>query len=112
MTKTQINEALNNEYGPVHAEIKPVRPAVGDVIAAFKARPGTHRHEALTVLARNFGKAVPREKLLKALYGSEDLTNVGALGMCLEGARKSIKKDNLPFRVVKENATVALVAVQ
>lgn len=91
---------------PVTAKVTPAT-----ITTAFKAIKGTHRYEALTCLARNFGKPVSRAKLLTAVYGDADKSRVGALGMCLEGARKSIVKFGLPFRVVKENATIALVAV-
>ena len=86
-------------------------PAV--VTEIFKARKGTHRFTALTVLARNLNKPVKRAKLIAALYGADadEKAFIGALGMCLEGARKSIVKYNLPFKVVKENATVTLVAL-
>ena len=100
----------NDVFGPVVKAFAPVRPAVADVLAAFKAIPGTNRHACLTILARNFGKAIPRAKLLAVWGDANDLTNVGALGMCLEGGRKSIVKFNLPFRIVKSNATIALVS--
>jgi hypothetical protein len=80
------------------------------ILEAFKAIKGTHRYDALMCLARNFGKPISRAKLLTAVYGDDDKSRVGALGMCLEGARKSIKNNNLPFRLVKQNATIALVS--
>jgi DNA-binding winged helix-turn-helix (wHTH) protein len=62
------------------------------------------------VLARNFGKPVSRAKLLTAVYGDDDKSRVGALGLCLEGARKSIKNSNLPYVLVKANAMITLAA--
>lgn len=104
------NEAINMEMLTAPTEAKPVKVAPSQITEAFKAIKGTHRYDALMCLARNFGKPVSRAKLLTAVYGDDDKARIGALGMCLEGARKSIKKLNLPYRVVKENATIALVS--
>lgn len=96
----------------VPAAPKAAKPAPTAILEAFKAIKGTHRYDALMCLARNFGKPVSRAKLIAAVYGADadEKAQVGALGMCLEGARKSIKKLDLPYRVVKENATIALVS--
>ena len=96
---------------PVPVKKAKVTPTL--ITETFKARKGTHRYDALACLARNFGKPVSRAKLIAAVYGADadEKAFIGALGMCLEGARKSIVKFGLPYRVVKENATIALVAV-
>jgi hypothetical protein len=88
--------------------VKTATVAPAQLAAEFKARPNTHRMTALLLLAANFGRQIPRADLLTALYGSDDRANIGALGMCLEGARKSIKKLGLPYVIVKENATVGI----
>lgn len=97
-------------FAPVPEPVKLTPTAVTEI---FKARKGTHRYDALACLARNLNKPVSRAKLIAAVYGKEvdEKTMIGALGMCLEGARKSIVKFNLPFKVVKENATITLVAL-
>lgn len=95
---------------PAKVEVKLTPKVVTEI---FKARKGTHRFDALTCLARNLNKPVSRAKLIAAVYGADadEKAMIGALGMCLEGARKSIVKFNLPFKVVKENATITLVAL-
>lgn len=92
---------------------EPVKLTPTMVCEIFKARKGTHRYDALACLARNLNKPVSRAKLIAAVYGKEadEKAFIGALGMCLEGGRKSIVKFNLPFRIVKENATITLVAL-
>ena len=91
---------------------KPVKVAPTAILEAFKAIKGTHRYDALMCLARNFGKPVSRAKLIAAVYGTDadEKAQIGALGMCLEGGRKSIKKLGLPYAIVKANATIALVS--
>lgn len=94
---------------PTKVEVK-VTPKL--ITEQFKAIKGTHRYDALTCLARNFGKPVSRAKLIAAVYGADadEKALIGALGMCLEGGRKSIVKLGLPYRIVKANATIALVS--
>lgn len=107
-------ETIPSDLIPLFAEpAKAAKPTPAAITEAFKAIKGTHRHAALTCLARNFGKPVSRAKLIAAVYGAEadEKALIGALGMCLEGARKSIVKLGLPYRVVKANATIALVSV-
>lgn len=117
---TNIEQAMNDFAGfdftglvDVPVAPKAAKPTPSSILEQFKAIKGTHRYDALMVLARNFGKPVSRAKLIAAVYGSDadEKAQVGALGMCLEGARKSIKKLGLPYAVVKANATIALVAV-
>lgn len=93
-------------------KVKVTKPAPLAILEAFKAIKGTHRYDALMCLARNFGKSVSRAKLIAAVYGADadEKGQIGALGMCLEGGRKSIAKLNLPYRIVKANATIALVS--
>lgn len=81
------------------------------IIAEFGCGVATNRAEALRCLTANFGRAVPRDVLLTAVYGSDAKTNIGALGMVLDGLRVLIKKRNLPFRVLKANATITLAPV-
>jgi hypothetical protein len=92
---------------------EPVKLTPTVVTEIFKARKGTHRYDALACLARNLNKPVSRAKLIAAVYGkdADEKAFIGALGMCLEGARKSIAKYGLPFKVVKENATITLMAL-
>lgn len=99
---------------PMFAEEAPAPKLTPTAVTEiFKARKGTHRYDALACLARNMNKPVSRAKLIAAVYGkdADEKAFIGALGMCLEGARKSIVKFNLPFKVVKENATITLVAL-
>lgn len=70
--------------------------------AEFGARSGTNREKLLVALADNFKKQVPVLDLLKAVYGSKNLENTGALGMVLKGAEATIKKHKLPYLVKKE----------
>lgn len=94
--------------------IKPVAVDPSALAAEFKARPGTHRMALLLMLAAQFGQQRPRAELIATLYGTDQTASgypadpVGALGMCIEGARKSIKKLGLPYVIVKENATVGI----
>ncbi len=106
------DEALLEPIGA--AMVAPVVKVTPTLITeTFKARKGTHRYAALACLARNFGKPVSRAKLIAAIYGADtdEKAMIGALGMCLEGARKSIKKLDLPYVIVKENATITLASV-
>lgn len=70
--------------------------------AEFGARPGTNRERLLKALDENYKKQVPILDLLKAVYGSKNLENTGALGMVIKGAEGTIKKHKLPYQLKRE----------
>lgn len=70
--------------------------------AEFKARIGSFREKLLIALDNSFGKQVPVAELLKEVYGSKNVDNVGALGMVIKGAMATIKKNKLPYELKKE----------
>ncbi len=66
-------------------------------------RTNSRRQKAIDCLLKSVGKQVPRSDLLKAVYGSTDVKNRGALSMVLRGVvAVDITQRELPYRLVKE----------
>lgn len=70
--------------------------------AEFGARVGSYREKLIIALDASFKKMVPTEELLKAVYGSKNTENTGALTMVLKGAQTMIEKNKLPYLLKKE----------
>lgn len=70
--------------------------------AEFGARVGSFREKLIIALDESFKKQVKLEDLLKAVYGSKNNENAGALTMVLKGAQTTIDKNNLPYTLKKE----------
>ena len=70
--------------------------------AEFGARVGSFREKLIIALDENFKKMIPELDLLKAVYGSKNTENAGALTMVLKGAQIMIDKNKLPYILKKE----------
>lgn len=70
--------------------------------AEFEARAGTNREKLLVALDASYRKLVPLNTLLKAVYGSQNTENKGALMMSIKGALLTIKNNKLPYQIKKE----------
>jgi hypothetical protein len=81
---------------------EPASASANKLAAEFGARPGSFREKLLIALDDHYGKSVALPVLLKAVYGSQNTENVGALGMVIKGALKTIEKNSLPYLLVKE----------
>lgn len=72
-----------------------------DLLTEFKTSTRKFRGKLLQELADHKGAQVALVQLLRAVYGSPNLTNRGALSMVMRGLEQSIKKDHLPYRIEK-----------
>jgi len=84
---------------------KPKKEKVGSenkLAAEFNARVGTNREKVIIALDENFKKQVPINTLLKAVYGSQNQENIGALKMVISGVPIMIDKYKLPYELKKE----------
>lgn len=70
--------------------------------AEFGARVGSFREKLIIALDESYRKLVPVEDLLKAVYGSKNNENTGALTMVIKGAQTMIEKNKLPYTLKKE----------
>lgn len=70
--------------------------------AEFGARVGSFREKLLIALDEHFKKMVSELDLLKAVYGSKNTENAGALTMVIKGAQIMIEKNKLPYILKKE----------
>lgn len=70
--------------------------------AEFSARVGSFREKLLIALDESFKKMIPELELLKAVYGSKNTENAGALTMVIKGAQTTIEKNKLPYALKKE----------
>lgn len=70
--------------------------------AEFGARVGSFREKLIIALDEHFKKQVSTPDLLKAVYGSKNTENGGALTMVLKGAQTMIEKNKLPYTLKKE----------
>jgi hypothetical protein len=64
----------------------------------FGARLGTNREKLIEALHGSFGKFVPINQLLKAVFGSMNEENRGALAMVMKGVEVMIKDEKLPYK--------------
>lgn len=76
---------------------KGVRVMSGKLIEEFGVRAESNRAKVLTQLV--IGKAIKRAALLKAVYGSGNEKNVGALSMVFKGLEQTIKAEKLPYEI-------------
>lgn len=70
--------------------------------AEFGCRVGSFREKLIIALDENYRKMIPELDLLKAVYGSKNTENSGALGMVWKGAQTMIEKNKLPYELKKE----------
>lgn len=70
--------------------------------AEFGARVGSFREKLIIALDESYRKLVPIAELLKAVYGSKNNENTGALTMVIKGAQTMIEKNKLPYVLKKE----------
>ena len=70
--------------------------------AEFGCRVGSFREKLIIALDENYRKFVKTDDLLKAVYGSKNNENAGALTMVLKGAQTMIEKNKLPYELKKE----------
>lgn len=70
--------------------------------AEFGCRVGSFREKLIIALDEHFEKMVSTDDLLKAVYGSKNNENTGALTMVLKGAQAMIEKNKLPYILKKE----------
>lgn len=70
--------------------------------AEFGCRVGSFREKLIIALDESYKKLIPELDLLKAVYGSKNTENAGALTMVVKGANIMIEKNNLPYILKKE----------
>lgn len=80
----------------------PKEPSANKLAAEFDARPGSFREKLLIAFDDNYRKFVKTKDLLKAVYGSMNLENTGALTMVIKGAQTTIEKKKLGYELRKE----------
>lgn len=84
------------------AKVKAVDPKQAKISVEFGCRYGTNKEKLLLALHEDYRKMVPTAKLLKAVYGSQNTENTGALLMVLQGVTVAIENGKLPYEVRKE----------
>ena len=80
----------------------PKEGSANKLAAEFGARVGSFREKLLIALDDHYKKMVPELDLLKAVYGSKNTENSGALTMVIKGAQTMIEKNKLPYNLKKE----------
>jgi DNA-binding response OmpR family regulator len=82
-------------------EKKKARPAYNgklEGLAAAVSRPDTHKNKLITILVKNYRKAVPTDRLISAIYGAKKVDdNRGAFGMCVGGLRATLADRKTPY---------------
>jgi len=76
------------------------RTAQSAIMQQFKTKPHKLRGKLLARLHASIGTPVSVPVLVRAVYGNGS-GNAGALKMVLRGLQLSIKKDNLPYELLK-----------
>lgn len=84
------------------AKAEPKEGSTNKRAAEFGARVGSFREKLIIALDESYKKQVKTEDLLKAVYGSKNTENAGALTMVLKGAQIMIEKNKLPYTLKKE----------
>lgn len=69
--------------------------------AEFGCRVGSFREKLLIALDENYRKMVAVPRLLKAVYGSQNIENTGKLNMVLKGALGMITGSKLAYEIKK-----------
>ena len=83
-------------------EKKEKEGSANKLAAEFKARVGSFREKLIIAFDENYRKFVAVPDLLKAVYGSKNLENTGALTMVVKGAETMITKSKLPYELKKD----------
>jgi hypothetical protein len=85
---------------------EPKESSANKLAAEFGARVNTNRERLIIALDEHYRKMVSELDLLKAVYGSKNTENSGALGMVFKGMKTMIEKNKLPY-VLKEEKNEA-----
>lgn len=80
----------------------PKEGSANKLAAEFGARVGSFREKLIIAFDESYRKLVATGDLLKAVYGSKNTENTGALTMVIKGAQIMIEKNKLPYVLKKE----------
>jgi hypothetical protein len=83
-------------------EKAPKEASANKLAAEFGCRIGSFREKLIIAFDDNYRKLVKTEDLLKAVYGSKNNENTGALTMVIKGAEKMINKSKLGYELRKD----------
>ncbi len=81
---------------------EPKEGSTNKLAAEFGARVGSFREKLIIAFDESYRKLIKVEDLLKAVYGSKNNENTGALTMVIKGAQTMIEKNKLPYELKKE----------
>lgn len=107
MAKLDTEKAAIKKVAPAtpkatKAAKEPKEASANKLAAEFGCRVGSFREKLIIALDDNYKKFVKTEDLLKAVYGSKNNENTGALTMVIKGAQTMIDKNKLPYELKKE----------
>ncbi|HEX2614984.1 MAG TPA: hypothetical protein VHL10_05785 [Nitrososphaera sp.] len=107
MAKIETEKAARKKISAAKGDKKPSAPkeaSANKLAAEFGARVGSFREKLLIAFDENYRKLVKTEDLLKAVYGSKNNENTGALTMVIKGAQTTIEKNKLAYELRKEKS--------